>query len=240
MLLLFDIDQTLITTHGCGFRAMRSAGRALFGERFTGEGVRFAGRLDPLIIAEMFEASGVARTPDNLATFRREYAAHLRRALDESTGASALPGVPRLLERLSGLRRGRESLLLGVLTGNFSETGAMKLRACGIEPAIFDVHAWGDASPHDPPAREHLVPVAMEAYAARTGRRVPAGLVTIIGDTPHDVACAAAHGCRSLGVATGQTSAEDLAGAGAGLVVRDLSDTGAVVRYLLGGDADAG
>ena len=53
MLILFDIDMTLITTGGSGMKAMGDAGRELFGESFATGGIDFAGRLDPLIISEM-------------------------------------------------------------------------------------------------------------------------------------------------------------------------------------------
>ena len=44
----------------------------------------------------------------------------------------------------------------------------------------------------------------------------------IVGDTPHDVACARAHGMRCLAVATGSAPAAVLAAAGADWVVDDL------------------
>jgi phosphoglycolate phosphatase len=55
----------------------------------------------------------------------------------------------------------------------------------------------------------------------------------VIGDTPHDVACAKAHGCRALAVATGYTSAADLSSAGADRVIADLSDTDGVLEWIL-------
>ncbi len=54
----------------------------------------------------------------------------------------------------------------------------------------------------------------------------------VIGDTPHDVRCAAAHGARSLAVMTGGCSAEALLAAGADAVVPDLSDTARVVAII--------
>jgi len=56
----------------------------------------------------------------------------------------------------------------------------------------------------------------------------------VIGDTLHDVACARAHGMRCLAVATGGTTAERLAAAGADWVVADLDAVGERVPGLLG------
>jgi phosphoglycolate phosphatase len=77
--------------------------------------------------------------------------------------------------------------------------------------------------------------VGLERYREKHGRAIDPGLVTIIGDTPHDVACAKAHRCRSLGVATGIHKVEQLAAAGANHAVRDLSDTAGVLAWLLNG-----
>ncbi|CAG0955050.1 hypothetical protein PHYC_00416 [Phycisphaerales bacterium] len=232
MLILFDIDLTLITTGGCGVRAMTDAGREVFGPAFSSEGVSYAGRLDPLIIGEMFALSNVADTPANRAALRDAYRRILERYLVESQVKRALPGVIELLARIRARRERDEHLVLGLLTGNFEETGSMKLRACGIEPEWFEVAAWGDHSDSNPPRREHLVPVAMNRYAGLRGRPVRASRVVVVGDTPHDVGCAKAHGCRSVAVATGRTPAAELSAAGADLVLADLSDAGGFERWL--------
>jgi phosphoglycolate phosphatase-like HAD superfamily hydrolase len=227
VLIFFDIDATMITTGGAGIRAMLAAGQELFGPGFTAEGVPVAGRLDPLIMSEMLERSGVPRSADNLAAFRRRYAEHLPRNLDPERGR-ALPGVIALLDALAM----DPSLALGVLTGNFAETGSLKLRHCGIDPARFHISVWGDESPRTPPARDHLPPIGIERYNARYTRRIAPANVTIIGDTPHDIACARAHGCRSLGVATGSFTQDQLAAAGADRVVPTLEATGDLARWL--------
>lgn len=234
MLVLFDIDATLIRTSGAGIRAMVSAGRRLFGRGFTAEGLDFAGRLDPLILRDMLALSGVPATAANLDAIRATYRVELERELAASPGSRVrLPGVAELLDALART----PGVTLGLLTGNFAETGCLKLSACGIDPGRFPVCVWGDDSPHDPPARDHLPPVAMDRYRARFGRVIDPASVTIIGDTPHDVGCAIAHGCRSLGVGTGHYSPGELADAGAHLALPDLSGTGVVVRWLLDGTA---
>jgi phosphoglycolate phosphatase len=234
MLILFDIDMTLITTEGSGRRAMVSAGRAMFGPGFSAEGIPTGGRLDPLIIADMFGRAGIKPTPDRVRAFQGLYEPRLAAELSTAQ-CRALPGVLDLLELLEGEARGAGGLCLGVLTGNFERTGSMKLRACGIDPGRFAVRVWGDESPNSPPARADLVPVGIRRAEARLGRPVHPREVVIIGDTAHDVEAARVHGCRCIGVGTGQSSAADLAAAGADLALDDLRDAGRVVRWLLGG-----
>src|SRR5579862_7389609 len=128
MLIFFDIDATLITTGGVGIKAMVQAGRELFGPGFTADGISFAGRLDPLIMADMLARSGCRVSTANLKAFRAAYTRHLPTFLAAGSGRS-LPGVTPLVSRLVAT----EGVVLGLLTGNFAETGLMKLTACGID-----------------------------------------------------------------------------------------------------------
>lgn len=228
MLILFDVDATLITTSRLGIAAMGEAGREQFGDAFDENTVEYAGRLDPLIIGDLLRAHGHAPTPEAIDRFRAGYRKHLARLLSERNTARTCPGVPELLDGLFAI----ESLAIGVLTGNYPETGRIKLGAAGIDTDRFHLHVWGCDSPHDPPSRDHLPGVALERYKARYARDAARDRVWVVGDTPHDIACAKAHGCRSLGVATGMYAVEDLARAGADLAVRDLSDTREMLRWL--------
>lgn len=229
MLIFFDIDATLIRTGGVGMKAMTDAGRGLFGSGFDQlDGVQFAGRLDPLILEDLLEANGQTPSPENIQAMRETYGNELRRRLEEPDIGLVLPGVFELIDALDEM----EDTMLGLLTGNFEETGRMKLEACGIDLSRFVISVWGDESPHDPPARDHLPEVGMARFEERIGRKVDPREVAIIGDTPHDVSCARANGCRSVGVATGMHSRADLILAGANLVLEDLSETEAIVGWL--------
>ncbi len=227
LLLLFDIDLTLISTAGAGMEALTRAGRDLHGPHFTSTGIEFAGRLDPVIISDLLVLNGAAPTPAAAVAMRDGYARHLAAMLPTWHTRRALPGVHELLMALTS----RQDVTMGLLTGNFQRTGEMKLRACGVDPGFFSVAAWGDESPHSPALREHLVPIAQSRWpgvgAARRRDTV------VIGDTPHDVACARAHGARCLAVATGHSPLDQLAAAGADRAVPDLSDTQDVLKWLV-------
>lgn len=228
MLILFDIDRTLLETQAAGMHCLLEAGRALFGPSFTIDGVPFGGRLDPLIIRDILAASGVEHTPERALAMRRGYHERMIRVMAMPGSARALPGTARLVDALAPV----PGLALGLLTGNFEETGRLKLSAAGFDTDRFPVRVWGDDSPFDPPAREHLPPVGIERYTAMKGVRPRSEDVVIIGDTVHDVSCALANGCRVLGVATGHDSADTLARAGAHRVVEDLSDTQGIHAWL--------
>ena len=54
----------------------------------------------------------------------------------------------------------------------------------------------------------------------------------VIGDTPHDVACAHTNSARAVAVATGPFSEAALADTGAEIVLPDLADTHGVLDAL--------
>ena len=102
----------------------------------------------------------------------------------------------------------------------------------GFDSTQFRVCAWGN----DGPTRNDLPPVARQRYATSLQREIEFERIVIIGDTVHDVNCARAHGCRSLGVCTGGGRPDELRGAGADRVVSDLSATDEIVAWLANGD----
>jgi phosphoglycolate phosphatase-like HAD superfamily hydrolase len=227
MLFLFDIDGTLLSTVGAGMRCMEAAGKEVFGEACHTGGVQFAGRLDPLIMREMLANAGLPPTPENIAAFRAAYERRMHETFKTPGLGCAMPGVHDLLNRLD-----KESgLTMGLLTGNFEPTGLLKVRSCGIDTARFQVSAWGDDSPHDPPERNHLPPVAAERYRRKMGK--DPSRVVIIGDTPYDVACAKAHGYVAVGVGTGKFTPAALLECGADHAFDDLSNTEMIAERLL-------
>ncbi len=225
MLILFDIDGTLLLTNRAGLTAMKAATSELYGDEITFEGVDFAGRLDPLIWAAVVEPHDIDAEAEH-DRFRAEYARQLRKAFDETATSNLLPGVRELVEALDA----REDITLGLLTVNYPETGEMKITAAGMDPGLFPIAAWGC----DGPQRRDLTPVAMQRYEEKYGQPIASDRVLVIGDTIHDVECATVHGCRSLAVATGPMySIHQLQDTGADLVVEDLSDTKRILTWIM-------
>jgi len=228
MLVLFDIDMTLLTTDGAGMKALGDAGRDRFGPGFDEKRTDYGGRLDPLIIHDLLVNNGIEPAAEHVAALRAGYRAHLQRRL-ASRPAKALAGAAELVDALAE----EVGVTQGVLTGNFEETGRLKLGSAGIDRSEFVLNVWGDESPHASPARAHLPAVAIARYAEAKRAALAADRVLIIGDTVHDVSCALANGCRVLAVATGHATAGELEAAGAHRVEADLRETGRIVRWIL-------
>ncbi|HWB19258.1 MAG TPA: HAD family hydrolase [Phycisphaerales bacterium] len=225
MLVLFDIDGTILLTQGAGIKAMHDAGRELYGEHFSTDGIDFSGRLDPWIWGELARINNVKDAEAQHETFRAGYRKHLTRRLAERNTAKLLPGVRELVEHLNGCGEAA----IGLLTGNYPETGRLKIQHAGLDPDVFTVGAWGI----DGKKRSDLPPVAMQRHHERTGHLLEGERVVIIGDTPHDVDCAKAHGCRVIGVATGWTKVDELKKCGADVAVPTLEGLEEIVAWIL-------
>ena len=77
------------------------------------------------------------------------------------------------------------------------------------------------------------MPIARERATAHGIPEAACARVVVVGDTPHDMACAAVAGARSIGVATGGHTREELERAGADAALDDLSDTDRVLRLIV-------
>jgi phosphoglycolate phosphatase-like HAD superfamily hydrolase len=229
LLVLFDIDGTLLLTPGAGRRAITAAMADRMIDATVWGGIRFDGKTDPQIVREMLEAAGDASAGDPLAVTEilERYLVLLEVELARTADRTrVLPGVSTLLDRLDA----EADVVLGLLTGNIARGAGLKLRSGGLDPARFRVGAYGSDSSHRP----DLPAIAAERAAPIFGR-VPAGeTVIIVGDTPADVTCGRAIGARAVAVATGSYSVSDLRDAGARTAFEDLSETDAVLEAILG------
>jgi phosphoglycolate phosphatase-like HAD superfamily hydrolase len=224
---LFDIDGTLVWTHGAGKRAMQRALVAAVGT--TGpEGHRYDGKTDKQIVREALRHDGFsdgevdARMDHVLGRYIEELAVELDA---EDHGAELLPGVIEVLDAIDA----RDDIMLGLLTGNVVEGAARKLRAVGLDPARFAVGAFGT----DHELRQELPRIARDRASIRLGRAVPSDACVIIGDTPSDVACARPIGARAVAVATGNYDMAVLRACGPDALFADLRDTHAIVRAIV-------
>lgn len=219
--LLFDIDGTLLRAYGAGSEAMRRAAELVLGERCRGAKIDLGGALDPWIFERLAEHGGYEVDHHAHARFRPLYAQLLVEQLDKpESRCVAMPGVHALLSHL----RQAKCATIGVLTGNYRETGAIKLQRAGIEVEQFEISAWGDMAK----TRPGLVPVAL----AQLPHRVAPRDVIVIGDTVKDVHAAHENGALCLAVTTGGATRAQLEAARADIVLDNLEDLETVLRHL--------
>src|SRR5687768_16282490 len=134
--LLFDIDGTLLRAYGAGSEAMRRAAELVLGERCRGAQIDLGGALDPWIFERLAAHGGYELDYTIHARFRPLYAQLLVEHLERpDSRCAAMPGVHKLLAHL----RQAKNATMGLLTGNYKETGAIKLQKAGIEVEQFEI-----------------------------------------------------------------------------------------------------
>lgn len=193
--LFWDIDGTLLTTARAGVLALEAALDEVTGVRrdLAGE-IDVSGLTEHEIARTLFALVGLDPEPDLLDRFLRAYERHLPGSLPRRRGR-VLPGV---LEVLTDLR-GRAGVRNCLLTGNTPAGARAKLSHYGLLE-FFSSGAYCVG----PGPRSDIARRAAEAAG-------PADSRYVIGDTPHDVDCGRAISARTIAVATGSYSRDELA-----------------------------
>jgi phosphoglycolate phosphatase len=223
-ILLFDVDGTLVLTGGAGVRGMSRAFEQLFSIPNAFQTLEVPGRTDSWILSEALALHGISCSAADRARFRDIYFEYLRAELHRpGPRKGMMPGVRPLLDALQQ----RDDVYLALLTGNYEEAACRKLEYFDLW-RYFRCGAFGDEAPD----RNGLLPKALARIRECGGPAVSARDAIVIGDTPLDVACAAAGGARSMAVATGRYDVDALRATGADVVLEDLSDLDVVLRAL--------
>lgn len=221
---LFDIDGTMIVSGGAGGAAFGRAMAAAFGAEPHTDGVSYGGRTDRAIARDVFALHGVEETEENWERFQQHYLPLLDEELSVRSGR-VLPGVFDVLNTLVA----REETSLGLVTGNVEVGARQKLARYELEH-FFEYGGFGDTH-HD----RNLVSADAKAQAeAKLGTTIEPEQVIVVGDTTNDIRCARAIGAKVIAVGTGSGELDELAAAGADLVLEDLSDTQRLLDFQAG------
>lgn len=222
-LILWDIDGTLIVSHGAGVRAMEKALTKRFGVTVDLRRIDWAGRTDSWITGEVFRHCGLPDTPQASHDFLETYLELLPRELAAGPQGRVLPGVLELLETFHH----RPDVAQGLLTGNVRRGAELKLTHYQVWH-YFEFGAFADDSPRRNDLGPHALRRAKESHSVEFA---PANTF-IIGDTPHDIECGKVIGARTIAVATGKYRVQELAAHTPTAVFKDFSDTAAFLRVI--------
>lgn len=216
---LFDIDGTLArganAHHACMAHAARSHGFDLVfahqGETVTANGHPVTGWLD----AQVFRACALPHelTEAELASLMTTYCEEYE-ATTQFLG-TLVPGAAQTLDLLA-----QSGIAVALATGNAHRVARRKLAAMGVDHHFtFAPHlGFGDM---------HADRTAMVRAAMGTGVRPEC--VAVVGDTPYDMAAAAAVGAAGVGVLTGSADEATLFAAGASFVMVSVAELGVLL-----------
>jgi phosphoglycolate phosphatase len=223
---LFDIDGTLIKCFGAGKKSLIRACEEVFGTAGNMDTLDFQGKTDPLILQESlgimgFDENDIDR---NIEALKARYFHHLRTNIIDGTSV-LLPGVDELLQKLSCVK----TILLGLLTGNFKESAAIKLGRFDLN-RYFAFGVFGD----DAAFRNHMPAIARKIIHNEFGIDIPFKDIIIVGDTLHDIECAKSAGAVSISVGTGWIEKKTLISHAPDYFFDDLGDTDRILQAILG------
>jgi phosphoglycolate phosphatase len=213
IVVLFDVDGTLISTGGAGTRSWRWAFEELHGIPADIGEYTEAGMTDPVVGSSTFR--NVLHRDPTEGEMRSLLAAYLERLPAEvqaSEGYRVFPGAEDVLRYLHGT--GRET---GIVTGALEAAARIKL-ARGDLNRFLPFGGFGS----DSADRSELTRRAIERGAALIRRQLLPGRVHVLGDTPRDMEAAAAVGAVPIGITTGTYAADALRLAGAKVVIATL------------------
>ncbi|MET9489472.1 haloacid dehalogenase-like hydrolase [Nocardia sp. NPDC006630] len=222
VLVLWDIDHTLIETRGVGRAAFADAF-----EQVTGCVLRqmphITGRTEPDIYVATAALHEISEPPPFPVFADALVAAYSVRRDQLRQQGRTLPGAENVLTYLAALPDIRQS----VLTGNTRAVARLKLEIFGLQSYLdLENGAYGDDDAHRPA----LVAIAQSRASAQNPNGYGHWNTILIGDSPGDIETARQGGARVIAVAAGGTPAPSLDDAD--IVLDDLTDAPALAEAI--------
>ena len=217
---MFDIDGTLLDTHGFGREAFIRGLARLTGERDELAYLSFAGNTDRNVLEQVMKRRKLRLTE---ADIRRVFAlvAEELRGLLQANPAREVAGAGAFLARLEA-----QGYALGLVTGNIRAGAFLKLASLGFD-RYFTFGGFGD----DHADRAQIARQALAAAGA-AGWNPAEGGICLIGDTPFDVAAGRTLGIPVIGMAAGKYDRESLLESGATITITDYCDIEVLLEKL--------
>ena len=223
VLVLFDIDGTLVDCGSTAGKCFAAVFRKVFGVRCPALSVKeIAGLTDSAILSLVVERANLTRgSVEKRNELFELYSRELAKKF-VSKPPRSLRGAVQAVRRVESL----PWCVPGLLTGSTQATAKLKLECAGIEFKHFICGAFAE----DSERRELLPPMAQARFAGLFGCNPQ--VTVLVGDTPRDVEAARATGCEFIGVASGHYDTRALIAAGAGTVLPDLGDANSFCQAI--------
>ena len=218
VVLFWDLDGTLLLTGRAGLYAFAEALKEVTGVSADLEELSTPGLTDAGVARLVLEHAGQRADPDTVEAVLRSYERRLPESLPRRKGR-VLDGIREVLEDLED----RDDVRSYLLTGNTPSGARAKLRHYDLD-RFFPEGEGAFCIDHG-----SRVGIARRALPLAAG----ADAAYVIGDTPADVECGKAIGARTIAVASGWHSPDELAETEPWIVLERIPEP-AEFRRLLG------
>jgi len=179
--------------------------------------VDYAGRTDAAITRDLLMLAGVVAEAidERWEEVKTAAAVAYARLCPEDLSDRVAPGMVELLDELSA-RTG--DFRLSLVTGNLEPIARLKLGRAGVG-RYFEALRGGFGSDDEDRGRLPAI-----ARGRASDPPWPRERTVVIGDTPHDIACARAIGAKAIAIATGRYTRAELAQHAPDFLFDDLGD----------------
>lgn len=213
-LVLFDIDGTLVKGFKGHMLAFSEAFLKVYKVKTSIEIINWHGMTDQQIIIDVLKKNSFSEKniKSNLKECMEVMVSFFNKIIDKEE-IILLEGVKNLLKELE-----ENNILTGLVTGNLEIIARLKMKKIGINN-YFKLGGFGS----DDIDRAKLVKLAIKR-AKDNFKFIFDDNVFLIGDTPKDIKAGKEAGIRTIGVATGIYSKEQLKEAGADFLLENLKN----------------
>ncbi len=184
---------------GCGREALNETFKELFDIDNAFEYAKIGGAMDATLLNEILKKSGISQ--DKKKDILNKYGEKLIKILKEYEQNRILPGIKEILEETQR----HNHIYNTIATSNFEIGARIKLDSHGLNP-YFVTGGFGDIEKE----KWHAAQKAIEETENLFNVRFKKHNIYIIGDTWYDIECANKLGIKSIAVATGWVSYEEL------------------------------
>ncbi|MBC7100557.1 MAG: HAD family hydrolase [Methanobacteriales archaeon] len=218
LVVLFDIDKTLLIGSHCHFYSFKQAFKDLYGENITLDIPNLQGMTDKQIIYQIAKKNGI-RISD-FENIRERIVDHYIKNVKREK-IKPLRGTREILDLLEDMR-----IPKGIVTGNIEDIAWIKLKKARFND-YFGFGAFGDEGCQ----RSALLRLALKR-AEKIYNKINPKESIIVGDTPRDIKAGKKVGTITVGVATGDFTIKELKAAGADHVFKSLEDKEKFIRII--------
>jgi len=224
-LILFDIDGTLLKGMSkIHFKSFSEAISRVFKVDASPADINHSGKTDTRIILEVLEKHGISRDKvlPRLKEIYKIMIDFYKKNVDFDTDIKPNDNIEKILSILK-----KKGYILGLLTGNLEKIARTKIGKFDLNK-YFDLGSFGEISEN----RSKLLENAIEQAESKFKINLNKENIFVIGDTRFDIQSAKEVGVKTIVVATGNYSIEELKKYNPDYLFKDFSDIDKIIKII--------
>jgi phosphoglycolate phosphatase-like HAD superfamily hydrolase len=224
-LILFDIDGTLLKGMSkIHFNSFSKAINKVFKIDASPTDINYSGKTDTRIILEVLEKHGIPRNKvlPRLNEIYKIMINFYKKNVDFDIDIKPNDNVEKLLSMLKN-----KGHILGLLTGNLEDIARTKIGKFDLNK-YFDFGSFGEISEN----RSKLLENAIEQAESKFKINFNKENIFVIGDTRFDIESAKELGVKTIAIATGNYSLEELKKYNPDYLFKDFYDIDKIIKII--------